>query len=1080
LALALGVGLAVGESPIAWADDASTASASDSQPSGSPPSTSSATEADPSSDETAPEDPSTAPVGAEDDGEVAEEAPVQNEVPAGVDEPAEEVVDEPAEEVVDEPAEEVVDDPADDVADDPAPNDPAPDDSAPNDGAVPAEVDAVVLAPEVSSDEDDATVGEPVGAPPQETAPVGPWRAAATTPGNAARNTVTQSVSASTAMAALAPTDVVRGFVSTVLSWVGITSQGATSGPSAPVQNPTVWAVLAWLRREINYTVFGRSPHLAPVQTGQRADGEIIGELYGRDFQGQPLTYTGTGGTQRGSVVVVPGAGSGVFIYTPSAEFAANGGVDRFVVTASNTAAYRLDGVAGAVQDVIHRGAQFLGLAQPDTTRVVVEVTIVAGGPTLIGEVRVVGEAVDEPVTSADGSRTYRTIRTVDEGTGAPITVVVVIDTATGKQIGAPVTLAGEPGDFGFSPDGTRIGQSGQVDHVANGTSTTTVVIIDAHNGGTVGAPIVLDGQRTGLLQWSDDGSVAFQATKVFDPVARAWTTSVVVISADGTTIGEPIRVAGSPVVDRNTLIGERTFEFNADGTRAYLTVHNMGSGVDATIPEKTRVAVIDTATWALVGDPIVVDGLPSGSLVFSADGTRVFRVTTVDIYFTGTAKTKVAVLDAVTGQLIGDPVTLDGFALTDSADADGTPVVRFSPDGTRAYVSTNVWDPATFDDTTHVAVIDVADGSLIGTPVILQGRGRGNLHVSAQNSDRLYQLTVTRFATGTQPSSVQMAVIDAVTGTLVGTVAATGLDDAEHPLQFNADGTRAYLVTVRRPDAYLKEQAVTLTVIDAATGTRVGAPLTYAGEPVGGAAGAIRVSADGTRAYQVQIGYDAVKEVSFTRVVVLNTADGSLVRATELAGRPVGEPQLSEDGTRLYQTTRTGVAILDAATGAVIGTAAHNGTAEGPMQFSGKPGDVGYVTITKEEPGTNSATTSVSVIETSVGRVLSTWAVLNGSASGTPIFSADGTRAYRLVSVRHPASDTYTTVVATFDTATGTLIGTPIAMSGEPHGPLTLTADGTRLVQTIARHDPFTDTWFTDIVTFSTGADATDSVVLT
>ena len=64
--------------------------------------------------------------------------------------------------------------------------------------------------------------------------------------------------------------------------------------------------------------------------------------------------------------------------------------------------AVELGGVAGAVQGVVHRAAQILGLAQADTIRKVVEVTVVTGGPTVIAEVRVIGEADDSVVKSGD------------------------------------------------------------------------------------------------------------------------------------------------------------------------------------------------------------------------------------------------------------------------------------------------------------------------------------------------------------------------------------------------------------------------------------------------------------------------------------------------------------------------------------------------------------------------------------------------------------------------------------------------------------------------------------------------------
>lgn len=1060
LAVALGVGLAVGDVPVAWADDASTAPATESR----------ATE----------QASSTADANADDDTAAADETPDETESEddeSGDDESEDE--DLGGEEPVDEePVEEepTGEDPAGEVAVEDEPADGRDHSSSANDEQAPTEpTDPVEPAPESAvtapSTEEDTVVEDPADDPaedlsPVSAAPAGAGQTAALGTGVASRSAVSHTFTpAPVADALTAPANAVRGFVSSVLSWIGINPQGATNGPAAPAQNPTIWAVLAWLRREIDYTFFNRSPHLSPVVMGQTTHGVLLGDLFGRDFQGQRLTYTGTGDTPRGFVFV--DARTGAFSYQPSAEFAETGGVDRFVVTASNTSAYRLGGVAGAVQGVVHRAAQMLGLAQADTIRKVVEVTVVTGGPTVIAEVRVIGEADDSVVKSGDGTRAYRVLENYDDATGVATTTVVVIDTVTGKQIGDPVTIAGRPGDLTLSPDGTLIAHTAQQTNRATSTSTTTVAIIDARNGGTVGDPISLEGERAGVVQWSPDGSAVFQATKVFDPVARTWSTSVYVFGADGAMVAAPIAMEGSPEVNPNTLLADRTFVFNDDRTRAYLVTQNLGSGVDATKPEKTWVAVVDTATWTLVGDPVVLDGKPAAELAFSKDGTRVIQATTVDIYFTGTAKATVATFDAVTGQLVGDPVTLAGYVHSD---------VRFSPDGTRAYVQTNVWDPVTFGDTTHIWAFDVGSGSLVGDPIVLPGRARGQLEFSEQRPDRMYQLVVTRFATDDQPAEVALAVIDAVTGTLVGTVSAPGLDDNQYPFRFSADGSRVVLMTTRASSNPDGVGTTTFTVIDAETGTRIGDAVEIAGEPRGGR---LVFSADGTRAYQLLSGYDpAATDRRFRQLVVLNVEDGTVVASTEIDGRSVGELQVSDDGTRIYVTTDKEVAVLDASTGALIGTGAYEGTALGRMKFSGRAGDVGYLTVTKEDPRTDSSTTTVVVIDTVGGGVLGTWETLRGSASGAPVFSADGTRAYRLVTVHHPAGGTSTTVVASYDTGTGRLIGTPFAIGGLAKGPLILSADGTRLELATSKLDRLTGTFVTNVVTLNTGVGAPDPAV--
>jgi hypothetical protein len=121
-----------------------------------------------------------------------------------------------------------------------------------------------------------------------------------------------------------------------------------------------------------------------------------------------------------------------------------------------------------------------------------------------------------------------------------------------------------------------------------------------------------------------------------------------------------------------------------------------------------------------------------------------------------------------------------------------------------------------------------------------------------------------------------------------------------------------------------------------------------------------------------------------------------------------------------------------------------------------------------------------VVAIDTVSGGALGTWETLSGSATGAPVFSADGTRAYRLVTVPHPASGTSTTVVASYDTGTGNLIGMPFAIGGLAKGPLILSADGTRLELATAKLNPLTGSFVTDIVTLNTGTGAADSTVQT
>ncbi|WP_157516767.1 YncE family protein [Mycobacterium sp. MS1601] len=868
------------------------------------------------------------------------------------------------------------------------------------------------------------------------------------------------------AAAVVAPANPVQTFVTSVLSWFGFAPHAGTA-PASPASNPTAWAVLAWIRREIGYTFFNRSPVLDPVKTGQTAAGEVTGDLNGKDFQGAALTYSGSGSTPKGSVVIDPATGA--FTYTPGAELAAVGGTDTFTVTASNTAAYRLPGVAGMIQGVIHQGAQLLGLAQSDATSTVVEVSYDVNGLTVITEIRTAGTPVGL-VMSSDGTRAYRTSEIYDATTGEYRTRVTVVDTNTGAVLGAPVTLVGRPGDFQVSKDGTRVVQTSEAYHEDTDSYTTTVVVIDSATGDLVGSRFVIEAHRAGHLQLSDDSTRAFQTTQTFDENNRVWFTELTVINTTtGTLVGTPIVVDGSFRIHTNDRLSREPLVFSADGTRAYMLTQNLGSGVDATKPQESTLAVIDIATGTLVDTPVTVDGHPAGPLALSKDGTRVYAVTTVDIYFTNTATARVAVVDAHTGALIGDPLVLNGYAVSDSGSPDTEPVLFFSPDGSRAFVSTNVWDPVTFAETTRVAMFDATDGTLLHTTV-LEGRARGTLQRSTADPTRFVQVTVTDFGTRIEPATTQLATINAEDGTLIGTAHTRGIDDNGFPVQFNPTGTRAYLLTVhRRGDQHegpADAESLYLTVIDTATGQLVGEPIELrVAKTVEDGNGSVQFSADGTRAFQlVQEKTPSGVDWS-TRMLVIDTGSGALLNTVELPGPLVGHGQDSDDGHRVYLTTATKLMVIDSVTGALVSATTLPGTPVAEMTFAGNAGEPGYLAVTRTVAGRTE--TVVLVINTVTGGITETWSPQAGQviAGSAPVLSPDGSRLYVVTSVHHQDTNTYTAVVAAYSTAHGALIGTPVTVPGPRKGPLQVSADGTRLVQPVSLRDPSTGEWISALV---------------
>jgi hypothetical protein len=135
--------------------------------------------------------------------------------------------------------------------------------------------------------------------------------------------------------------------------------------PSAPAQMPVLWAVLAWVRREITHTFFNRSPISNPVQISQSLTGEVTGDLNASDPNcDAPLTYTVTQQPAHGTVVVRP---DGTYTYTPTAGTPTTTLTDSFTVVIDDSVGTQLPGIFGVIQGVLHGFAQLIGLAQPDT-----------------------------------------------------------------------------------------------------------------------------------------------------------------------------------------------------------------------------------------------------------------------------------------------------------------------------------------------------------------------------------------------------------------------------------------------------------------------------------------------------------------------------------------------------------------------------------------------------------------------------------------------------------------------------------------------------------------------------------------
>lgn len=125
------------------------------------------------------------------------------------------------------------------------------------------------------------------------------------------------------------------------------------AGPPRPPSDPSGWALLAWVRREL-FNSTPQLPDTPPPHTQSRTDDgavRIIGNLGVTDADGDRLTYTVIGRPHNGGTVSVDAAGN--FVYRPMNALAAVGGRDTFTVAVSDEHdGLHVHGLAGLLQFV--------------------------------------------------------------------------------------------------------------------------------------------------------------------------------------------------------------------------------------------------------------------------------------------------------------------------------------------------------------------------------------------------------------------------------------------------------------------------------------------------------------------------------------------------------------------------------------------------------------------------------------------------------------------------------------------------------------------------------------------------------
>jgi hypothetical protein len=568
---------------------------------------------------------------------------------------------------------------------------------------------------------------------------------------------------------------------------------------------------------------------------------------------------------------------------------------------------------------------------------------------------------------------------TVQDGYGGTTTKSLTVNiaptasdtgTGTGPIVVGSTSLAGGPW---LPPLLTKDGTRAVVTTLSATGSTTQVAVINPATGAQTGNTLTFAGNPEGTYLLNSDGSRALLVTSsiaaVINPVTGVQTGASVGLTGD---------MAGSPVVSQ-------------DGTHAVITsnVHDLTANTFT-----VQVTVVDTATGTQTGRTVVLPGSASSATLLSEDGTTALVTTEVTDPKTNVTSTRLAVIDTTTGTQKGATLIVPG------EHASGQ---FLTADGNRAVITTSVYDTTARADTTQVTVIDATTGLRVDSTQNIVG-APFNVVLLGANGDQAAVTTVAGDS-GDGTYTTRATVIDTTTGTAVLTNITSGSPPYE-PL-----ATTAEKHTVISAQSFIGATGVyttTVSVIDAATGTRIGTPVPLNGYIlIGSQAGQTPLSEDGTHILVTTYARDSATYTNSTQVAVIDTTTGIQTGPTlTLPGATDASRFLTADGSRVLATTRV------------------------------------------PDPTTGITNMRVALIDTATGAQTST--TVTGYLMGAPQLTPDGKHVVMTTGIFNLATGTTTTQVTVIDTTTGTQTSTKL--SGAPSDGLRLTADGSRaLVTTFA-----------------------------
>ncbi len=683
---------------------------------------------------------------------------------------------------------------------------------------------------------------------------------------------------------------------------------------------------------------------LASTRSPDASSGAVTTRLSGIDFDRDVLQYSAPTTTSKGAISLDPATRTLTYTPTDAArQAAAASGAPASAKTDTFTVTVA-DGHGGVTTKTVSVRISPKSTSGPS----------VGTGVRLVGDVTVPGYA-EYQAYSAAGSHSVIVSDATDYASYYTTTKVIVVNNATARQVGSTLTLQGiASGPPLFNSSRTRAVVS------TNAGGETRIAVINATTGAQIGSTLTYTDYPPPSLSPTGERAV-FTSTIAGSP--GVWVK--VIDTSTGAQIG------ATAALDLPTG-ANRSVAWNANGTRALIAATE--GDWDAGFTTFTQ--VIDAGTGATTANRPVIHGLLSGGPLFDAAGTRAVLITT-GYDSSDRAITHVAGIDMVTGEQIGTTVTLAGVLDSALQTADrGRAVITTRPDN---------YPPQ--PNSSSVAVMDLSTGEQIGTTLELSG-------------------------------SVSAAALNSAT-------------------------TRAIIT-----HQDLVDDGTAVTVVDTATGKQVGSTVTLDGYLSG------YVST-----FVITDGAYALVATNTGDATILNTLAGTATALT-VTGAVRNFQLAGADGSRAVVTTwdeatnSVRVAVVETATGTQIGNtvqvAGDNGT---PLVTDGRV----LIAAVERHWFTGAERTRITTIDTTTGKQVGSTATLTGELYSTKLLSPTSSRALITVSVWNPLTYSATTKLSVFDTTTGNRTGSTISVSGEISVPPTFSPDGTRAVLTTANPVPFT-----------------------